>query len=479
MAQVPYRHEVATDFLAPGQAQRVHETALRILDDVGLAVAHEESRAELARHGFRVRGERVFLEPRVVEAHLEERRRRLEVPLDDEAPPDSRITLTVGVYAHHVHDLDLDRIVPYTTSKLVEMTKLVDVLTERGVMSPAPGYPLDVAPPLQPLAKYLVGALYSRHGEYPVDPISAESVPYVMEMADVMGHPLRELPVYVFSPLRLAGESLEVVLRYRDRLDGIHVGNMASVGGTAPVRPFGALVLSAADVLGGFVVLSEITGLPVNFGVGLFAFDLRFGTMVFGSPEAYLLGQLGPEINEFYHSGRRRGRGQAAAGIHSRANFPGAQPAAEKAALMTAGALIGQRHFDGAGILSVDEVFSAEQLLLDCEAKDMVERIVRGLDMTEAGYDWVEEVRRGTESTFIGLDSTLDHYRETYWHPSLYDRGFLATQSCDGRLKLAQRARGMVQDYVSRHEFELDTPRRREMEHIWEIARAHFGQGDQ
>ena len=482
MSSTPYQHACTTDFLALDQAERIHQTVLRLLREVGLVVAHEGARKKMAAAGFRASGERVYFEPHVVEEHLAERRRRHEAERSaqpaDVSPDDGTLHLSVGVYAHHVHDLDADRIVPYTSDRLIEMTKLVDVLEERNVHSPAPGYPLDVPPPLQPIAKYRIGALYSRHGEWPVDPIAAASIPYVFEMAQVMGHPMRSLPVYVFSPLRLAGESLAVVLRYRERIEHVHVSGMPSVGGTAPILPFGALALAAAEAIGGFITLSVVTGLTVDFGVGLHAFDLRHGTMVFGSPEAYLFGQLGAEINEFYESGRprRRRRGHAAAGIHVRANFPGAQAAAEKASLMTAGALIGARWFDGAGILSVDEVFSAEQLLVDCEIKDQVQRLIAGLDMGDGGYDWVEEVRRGVEhSSFVALDSTLDHYRETYWHPQLFDRGFLAAQGSDGRLKLAERARAMVNQYIARHEYELDAPRRQEIERIWQQAVKELG----
>jgi trimethylamine:corrinoid methyltransferase-like protein len=477
-----YQHQLATDFLAPGDPERVHQTALRILSEVGLEVADEEALRQMAAAGYRVSGQRVFFAAEAVESFVEGKRelsRRERSPEPSQpAADDFTLHLSVGQYAHHVHDLDADRIVPYTVESLIEMTKLVDVLEERSVHSSAPGYPLDVSPPLQPIAKYHIQALYSRHGAQAVDPISAYSIPYVFEMAEVMGNPIRHLPVYVFSPLRLAGESLQVVRQYRDRIDGVGVGGMPSLGATAPVLPFGALALAAAEAIGGAMVVEQATGLPSSFGIGLHAFDLRFGTMVFGSPEAYLLGQLAPEINEYYSSGRprRRRRGLASAGIHSRANFPGAQAAAEKAGLITAGALIGARWFDGAGILSVDEVFSAEQLLVDCEIKDQVQRLIAGLDMGDGGYDWVAEVQLAVQgSSFVALDSTLDNYRTAYWHPQLFDRGFLGSQGYEGRLKLAQRAREMTRSYVARHQFELDPARRREMERIWQRALRDLG----
>ena len=473
MTQIAYRHRPGQDFLAPGQAERIHATALSILQEVGLAVALDTVRQEMARQGFRVSGERVYFEPQVIEEYLNEMRRRAgqQAPPQQTAGDDGKLRLRVGVYAHHVHDLDQDRIVPYTSAMLVEMTKLVDVLAERGLCGAAPGYPLDVPPPLQPIAKYRVGATYARDGERPVDPICAEAVPYVMEMADVLGQPMRELPIYVFSPLRLAGESLQVAMRFRDRLQSVHIGSMPSLGGTVPVLPFGALALAAAEVLGAFVTVAAVTGLSVSFGFGLHAFDLRYGTMVFGSPEAYLFGQISAEMNNYYTPWRQRPRGHPSAGIHSRANFPGPQAAAEKASLLTAGALIGARSFEGAGILAVDEVFSAEQLLVDMEIKDHVERLLWGLEMADEDYDWVEQVRQGVKDSFMAIDSTLDHYRSVYWHPELFDRGFLASHGPGGRLQLAQRARSMVRELVAKHAYELDAIRRREFERIWDRAR--------
>ena len=470
MTEIPYRHHVETQFLAPGMPERIHAAALRILEEVGLAVSSQEARAQLEAMGWRTSGERVFVPSPDVELYLERRRRRHagEQRPASEAD-DGLLYLSPGMYAHHMHDLEQDRIVPYTCAALIEMTKFVDVLTERRVYGSAPGYPLDVAPALQPIAKYRIGALYSRHGLAPVDPISAASLPYVIEMAEALGNTMDHLPVYVFSPLRLAGESLQVVLRYRDRLKSVHVGSMPSLGGTCPVLPFGALAMTVAEVIGGAAVLEAVTELPVEFGVGLHAFDLRFGSMIFGSPESYLLGQISAEINEYYSPWRTRGRGNASAGIHVRANFPGAQAAAEKASLMTAGALAGARWFDGAGILAVDEVFSAEQLLVDCDTRDMVQRLIGGVEMGEALYDWVDEVRRGVENSFMTLDSTLDEHRRMYWYPRLFERGFLAGHE-EGRLRLAERARDMVRTAIAQHSYEPEAHVRRTVEAVWQRA---------
>jgi trimethylamine:corrinoid methyltransferase-like protein len=51
VTQVPYRHQLGADFIAADQAQRVHEMALRILAEAGLAVGLESARQRLVARG--------------------------------------------------------------------------------------------------------------------------------------------------------------------------------------------------------------------------------------------------------------------------------------------------------------------------------------------------------------------------------------------------------------------------------------------
>jgi trimethylamine:corrinoid methyltransferase-like protein len=137
-----------------------------------------------------------------------------------------------------------------------------------------------------------------------------------------------------------------------------------------------------------------------HYSLGPFALDLRYGTTVFGSPKACLLGHLSAEIESFYGPWRAYGIGHASAGIRVQANSPGAQDSAEEASLMAAGALMEARSSSGAVILSLDEVFSAEQLPLDLEIRDSVQRPIAGLDLDDAGIDWPAEVERGKRGAF-------------------------------------------------------------------------------
>jgi trimethylamine--corrinoid protein Co-methyltransferase len=468
-AQAPLRFR-RDELITQEQATRIHELAKRILDKVGLEVRHDGALARLQNEGFRVAGNRVFFEPAVVQAYVDDMRRQIQSrPRDDPPTDNGKLSLSVSSYSLYVHDIEVDRVVPYTTDRLIEMCKLVDSLAGDSVYGAPPGIPIDVHPDLQPLAQYRIAALYARQGATPVDPTSAKTVNHLLDIAEVMGRPMRGLPVYMPSPLRLGGESLNVVLACVDRLSHIGVSSMPSTGASAPLHPFGALALAAAEVMGGAVAVRLLTGKPTTFHVGIFPFDLRAGAMVFGSPENMLFHMLCSDFSCFYGWPSHPEPGN----IHVMSKLPDAQSAAEKASIMALGAFLGARHFSCAGTLSLDEIFSPEQLLIDCEVRDWAQRAIQGVWMgEEAVDDWLAEVRAGLQGGYMALDSTLDHYLEHTWYPRRFERGAIGPWMVDGQPHLSDRLRAEVRRRIAGHDFELDADRRREVERIYRAAEA-------
>jgi trimethylamine:corrinoid methyltransferase-like protein len=456
------------ELLSAEQAGRIHALARRILQEVGLEVRHEPALARLVAEGFRVQGRRAFFEPAVVEQFVDEMCGPLSSrPAARPVAGDEPIQLRVSSYSLYVHDIDSDRVLPYSSDRLVEMCKLTDSLADAGVHGAPPGIPMDVHPDLQPLAQYRIAALHARQGAAPVDPTSARTVNHLLDMAEVMGRPIGSLPVYVPSPLRLGGESLEVVLACLDRLSYITVSSMPSTGATAPLHPFAALALAAAEVIGGAITVQLLTGKPAGFGVGIFPFDLRAGAMVFGSPENLLFQMLCADFQRFYGAPGDHAPGN----VHVMAKRPDSQAAAEKAAIMALGASLGARHFASAGTLSLDEIFSPLQLLVDCEIRDWVQRAVQGVWLGEEVVDdWLAEVRAGVERGFTAVDSTLDHYRRHTWFPQRFDRTSVGPWLAAGQPHLADRLRDEVRRRIAGHDYALEDGRRQQIEKIYRQA---------
>jgi trimethylamine:corrinoid methyltransferase-like protein len=177
---------------------------------------------------------------------------------------------------------------------------------------------------------------------------------------------------------------------------------------------------------------------------------------------------LGADFNRFYGWGSDPGPGN----FHVMAKLPNGQSAAEKASILSLGAFLGARHFSCAGTLSLDEIFSPEQLLLDCEIRDWVERGLQGVWLgEEAVENWVEEIRAGVARGFLNRDSTLDHYQDHAWYPRRFARGAIGPWLANGQPQLSGQLKKEAQRRIAEHQYELDADRRRAIEEIYAFAK--------
>jgi trimethylamine:corrinoid methyltransferase-like protein len=359
--------------LSGDQLARIEEATLDLLEQVGIAVLDKGLRARVRALGYREREGRVLIGRRRVAEFLSvERRRngdRFRAEVATPGVPDQEVRVWLNKYPPNVHEVGTDLIVPFTTDRLIEATKLVDVLAERGLVGSPPGCPTDVPPRLQGVVQYWVGATYSRQGRWPPDVRSVEDCPYVMEMAEVLGNPIRQPSMWVASPLTLGGDSLACVMAFAHKVSSVHVGSMPTAGCTAPMHAGDALAVAAAEVIGPAVLVQDALDLPVRWTAGLWPVDFVSMALVVGSPEQLLSDLMSNEVNAYLHGTPCQ---PACTCFHTMAKIPGPQACAEKASSMTMGALLGARRFGVAGTLSLDEVFSAEQLLYDLEIRDHV-----------------------------------------------------------------------------------------------------------
>jgi len=454
--------------------EQIEEAMCGILARVGIAVHDEAALRRLAAGGFRADGGRIRLERNVVRAFLSDvrdRNGRRFAPEPRPLEPDSHeILVGVSNYPLHVHDLEADRIVPYTTPRLIEATKLVDVLHERGVRCRAPGTPVDVPGPLQPVVQLWVSATHCRSGTRPTDIKALASLPYVRDMTEALGGAVDHMNVWVFSPLAVAGESLACTLSLGGSLRSVAVGSMPSMGVSASIHAGDAFALAAAEVVGSAILVREIAGLEPTWHVNLFPADMRSLMQVFGSPENLLLQWMGSEVDAFLHGTPWH---PAAGNMHVMAKRPGVQAAAERASIMTVNALLGQRGFSNAGTLSLDEIFSAEQLLYDLEIRDGVERLVRGMDGACDPDRCLADVAEALEQgSFAGLATTGAAFRDVYWSPRFFERRSLGGWRAAGCPSIRHEVHAEVRRLVARHDYALEAAAQRAIDGILARARA-------
>jgi len=458
--------------LTEDQLARIHEAALRILEGIGVLSRTPHVVQAAARIGLQVRNHRVLFDRATVNAFVDEFRARPAVVKEEEPDPLPEIILAPCQYAVAVHDLETDQVVPFTTDRLIEAAKLLDTLTPWAVIAKAPGTPMDVPGDLQPVLKYKIQALYCRHGRRPVELGSPRATPYLLDMAEALGNPFTTADVYVVSPLTIGGESFDCALEQKHRLKSLWVSNMSSMGATAPIALGDALALGVAEVVGAAILAREVVGLPVDWSVRVTPFDPRPMSLTLGGPEEYPLQWASDEVNAWYHGRAPR---PPWGSLHSQAKLPDQQAAVERMTSMLTSALFGTRTFVGLGRLSLDEVFSAEQAVVDLEIRDHVQRLISGIDIDCDPEACLAEVASGLADGFLGLDSTVAAYQQVYWRPRLFWRGMVAEwlrarRQREEDVDLHLRAKEMVRQQLKQWDYELEPDLRREVERIYDRA---------
>ena len=459
-------------FLSQDQIQQMHQAALEILKTVGIKIEHPRLIQMLAgQDGITIEDGWTRLRPDVVDQYVNEQRQRVR-PFSH--PETSEIHCSAGGYASYAVDMETDEVRPITTADLIQYTKLIHAMNDAGypISGSCPGFPQDVPPPMRPLAQYKIGAEYSKFGgsaDIPSIPIAE----YIREMQQVMGRLLRSsqpsasfsLPLYMVSPLRLQGDSLERILHFWDELSSISVSSMPMIGVSLPIFFPDAFVLAMAEVMGGYTILKLMGAANVSFSVNAHPFDMKYTTLTFASPEHNLCDLTQMEINRFYGISNPGSRS-----LRTMAKRPGIQAAAEKAASAIIGALAGSRSFSSGGVMALDELFSPEQLVIDCEIIAYVKRFIKGYEFSGLQMS-IEDIREmSIRGNFLEHESTLKHYRDTYWMPQLFEHTMLKQWFEMGEPDLRQRIQAIVHEMIQKHDFRLDESKQKQLNEIYEHA---------
>lgn len=443
---------------------RMQNSAFRILEEYGIEVRNEEIIKRIkGKKGLKIVGDRVHLEKKYIEKLIEDYLKG--VKNIKEASENEKIIIYTCSHSMYYLPFSEDKIVPFTTENLIFSTKLIDSLFEKGVRGTTPGIPTDIHPDLQPLLQFKIGAEYCRNKPTHVGYGSSDIAEYLKEMYDVMGYDF-VVGFHMISPLKMAGNELEIALNFIDRKDvSFSVSSMPMAGVSAPFSLIGTYVQAIAEILGGFAIMKSIDeGLKVYLGaISGYVFDMKYATMVYGTPEHNLSEILRKEISEFY------GMKFSTRSLRTMAKIPGIQSCVEKSSSAVFGLFLGSNEFNGAGSLCLDEIFSPEQLIIDCEIRDYVERLKKGIEFEEEDIEG-EIISEGLEKgDFLTLDDTIKKYRNNYWFPSLFDYE-LSSKWFSNPLKIKEKINEIIKTSINSYNFCLEKEKKKELDKIWERA---------
>jgi len=215
---------------------------------------------------------------------------------------------------------------------------------------------------------------------------------------------------------------------------------------TAPATAGGLLVQSNAEVLAGIVALQLLVpGAATFYGSCATSMDLRSGAAACGGPEDLFLQMASAQLARRY--GVPSSIGTFATGAKT-ANW---QAGLENGLSGLASCLSGADLLCGAGLLFGARVFSAEEMVLDCEIFSLLRHLMTpaAIAIDDAIPAVIEEV--GPGGHYLGATHTLANMRQQ-WMPRMFDRATWEEWELNDRSGPREAAAEKVKSVLETHQ---------------------------
>ncbi len=442
--------------LSPDDIEQIHETSMRVMEEVGVRFPHDEALAVFQAHGFRIDGNRVFLEEKQVLDALGSVPRPFTIhalnPEKSVVVGDGSPVFAPGYGAPFLVDYEVGKREP-TIEDYEDLVRLVDVLPNQDMSGHLLVEPSDVP---SGAAHLLMLKAHMLHSDKPFIGSTEGQIgaQHTMEMARILfGEEIGERPVTAglinsLSPLGYSDEMLRALMVYADHRQPVVIAALAMAGSTGPITLAGLLAMQNAELLAGVVLTQLISpGTPAIYGSTSTNIDMKTGALAIGSPELSLMISAHAQLARYYDLPSRSG------GALADASFPDAQAGLESmfSLLTTVNSGIDFVLHAG-GILSSYLAFSCEKLVLDDEMCGMMRRYEQGIEVSPdtLAYDVIASV--GSDGNYLMEMHTVERCRSEFWTPTVVDRTGLEEWMNAGRERAVDRAHARWQTLVAQHE---------------------------
>jgi trimethylamine--corrinoid protein Co-methyltransferase len=170
--------------------------------------------------------------------------------------------------------------------------------------------------------------------------------------------------------------------------------------------------------------------------------DMRTTIRPYGRPEMAIANLMTAQLARHYGASFS---GQA--GL-SDAKLPSVEAGAQKALTAVPTLLAGGSVWLDAGLLSIDEVFSPVQMVLDNEFLGALKRFVHEFQITQETIGLETIVEAGPGGHFLDKQHTVAHFREEHWNPTIWSRRMLRPWMEEGRHLDADKAREVARQVL-------------------------------
>ncbi len=459
--RLPVNHDRPTEPLTADGVEAIHQGAMRILEDIGIAFYNDEARSILKQAGCLIEGDVVRMgRDFVMEMVAKAPSRWTMTPRNPERQlvmGDNHILFGNVSSPPNYWDLELGHKVPGTRAQCANLLKLTQYFNCIHFTGGYPVEPQDIHASIRHL-DVLFDALTLTDKVIHAYALGAERVEDAMEMVRLAAglsqeefdaSPRMFTNINSTSPLKHDEPMMDGWMRMARRNQGLVVTPFTLAGAMAPVTMAGAVAQSLAEALSA-VALAQYIRPGAACAIGTFTsnVDMKSGAPAFGTPEYMRATQMTGQMARFY------GLPMRASGVCA-ANVPDAQAMWETCNSLWSAVQSGTNMvYHAAGWLEGGLIASPEKFVMDCEEVQMIQRYMEpeiwATGPDEIAFDAIAEV--GMDGHFFGTDHTQDRYTTAFYQPFVSDwRNYEAFDAAGG-VWTAERAHHLYKDIVDAFE---------------------------
>ncbi|WP_436398096.1 trimethylamine methyltransferase family protein [Roseobacter sp. S98] len=448
----------AQNVFSGDEVEAIHETALRVLEELGLRVLLPEARTIFATAGARVDDDdMVFVGRDVVEAALATApssiRLRAANPSREQTYEQGAMIFMPGVGCPNANDAERGRR-PGTLQDFEEAVKLCqsyDIMHTFGPLTEPQDVPVH-------LRHYQTMRAQMEFGDKPLFLFSRgrAQVEQGFEMTQtalgLSGDDFED-GVWVTTIINTNSPRMLDNPMAQGIIDFARAGQMSVItpfclaGAMAPVTPAGALTLQHAEALFG-ITLAQLArpGAPVSYGGFSSNVHMKSGAPAFGTPEHIKMQIGGGQLARLIGLPWRTASGSAS-------NVADMQSSMETVMGLWGGSLAhGTLIVHSAGWLEGGLTFGYEKFINDIEALQVFAELSTRprADAEEIGFDALQDVQPGGH--FFATDHTMARYNTEFYESIVADLNNFGTWSEAGARTSADRATDVWKDKLANFE---------------------------
>jgi trimethylamine--corrinoid protein Co-methyltransferase len=419
--------------LTEAEVLRIHETALRALEEIGLADAPPSGVEIMTGAGAILGSDGRLRFPRaLVEDMLAKAARGITLhgrePIHDMHLSGTRVHYGTAGAAVHVVDVEGRKYRESTVQDLHDAARICDRLDNiHFVQRPMVCRDIPDNREMDLNTIYACCAGTTKHvGTSFTEPAFVADAFEMLHMIAGGEAAWRARPFvsnsncFVVPPMKFATDACKVMEACIAGGMPVLLLSAGQAGATAPAPIAGAIVQAVAECLAGVVYVNAISpGYPAIFGTWPFVSDLRTGAMSGGSGEQALLTAGCAQMHRFYGL-----PGGAAAGIAD-AKLPDMQAGWEQMCSNVMAGLSGLNMvYEAAGMHASLLGFCLESLILGDDLLGQALRCVRGIEVTDdtLALETMRATCLGGPGHYLGSDQTLSLMQTEYIYPATANR---------------------------------------------------------